>query len=587
MTTLTLDDARALLAVGGTVPEARLRALGAEARARLERECAAWVAEDQRRHQLEYYRPVSADALAVHLATAREMGVQGGNKSGKTGVMLAEAVIQATGLVPDALVAVYPASKLRGRDHPIAVRLVVTSLISAWDVNLKKKLQWFHWNGKLNADGLPGDPALGHWGWIPQAWLPHGDWDEAWSEKHRTLTLWHPERRQPWSTIQVMSQDQSLKEFNQGAFDLIVEDELPDEEIHRANRIRAMELGGQIYVGGTPPDDRSAAVTAAWFFDQVVAPGLAAPAPAAVQAVVLWTEHNRTLAPEDVAAVAAGLSEEERRARLHGEAVHLAGLIVKGFTAKWKTWCFRCLAPALAVGGACGACGGRDLVRYRNVWDDEDLAWPGPADWPVVFYMDPHQARPTACAWYKVDPQDGWWQIGEAEVAGDAAAVRREVEAFERAQDLTVVWRKGDPKITAQRNQFAREVDGEVFTIRRAFEEAGLPFEDANTNFTVAIERVERALRPNPYTRMPRLRVHRDCTRTIYHLTHNVWDASRRIEHRDTKERPGKRWSDFVAVTRYLAMDDPEARALAMVAHQQRVSLVAPERGGRNRSTGW
>lgn len=587
MSGLTLDEARGLIRAGGAGLEARVRGLAGAARAAFEHEVAAWVAEDVKRNQIEYYRPVSAEALKIHLATAREVGVQGGNRSGKTGAMMAELVIQATGIVPDGLRSVYPPGKLRGRDHPIRARLVVTSLVSAWDTNLKGKLQWFHWNGKVNADGLPGDPALGHWGWIPQRWLPHGDWDEAWSEKHRTLTLWHPERREPWSVVQLMSQDQSLTEFNQGAFHLIVEDELPDEAIHRANRLRAMELGGQIYVGGTPPDDRSAAVTAAWFFDQIMAPGLEGADPDATQAVVLWTEHNRTLAPEAVAAAASGLTDEERRARLHGEGIHLAGAIVRGFTTTPKTWCFRCAAAVLVADGACAQCGGRDVARYRHVWDDGDLAWPGPADWPVLFYMDPHQARPTACAWYKVDPQDAWWQIGEAEIAGDAAAVQQAVLAFEREHGLAPVWRKADPKITVQRNQFAREFEGEPFTIRRAFEEVGFSFEDANTNFTVAIERIERALRPNPYTRAPRLRVHRSCTRTVYHLTHNVWDTSRRTENRDTREQPGRRHSDFVAVTRYMVMDDPEFRALQMVQHATRVSLVSAGRGGRNTSTGW
>lgn len=586
MTRFTLDDARALIRRGEPVTDAQLAKLTPDARAELAAEAAAWTLEDVKRNQLEYYRPVNDEALKLHLSTAREVGIQGGRRGGKTGTMLAEAVIQATGIVPDALRAVYPAAKLRGAHAPIRVRIVVTSFISAWDLNLKPKLQWFSWNGRLNDDGLPGDPAVGHWGWIPQRWLLHGDWDASWSEKHRTLTLWHPERREPWSTFSVMSHDQSLAEFNQGAYDLILEDELPGEDIHRANRIRAIERRGQIYVGGTPPDDRSTAVTAAWFFDQVIAPGLEGSAPDETFAVVLPTEDNRTLDEAEVAHVSKGLTDEQRRAALRGEAIHLSGLIIKGFTTRPRTWCFRCEAPRVGAGGACEICAGRTLVRYCHLWDDADMPWPGPSDWPVLFYMDPHQARPTACAWYRIDPNDGWWQIHEAEVAGDAAQVKRVVEAFEREHELDVVWRKGDPKITAQGNQFAREVDGERFTIRRAFEEVGFEFENANTNFTVAIQRIEDALKPNPYTKAPRLRVHRSCTRTVYHLTHNLWDSARREQNRDTKEQPGKRHSDFVAVTRYFVMDDAEYRALQMHQHQTRVSLVGAPRGPRG-VTGW
>ena len=571
MPTLTMRDVLHWREESEGLTRARWDGLAGEERARIETEAFAWLRRDAQVNQLVYYRVVNADARRVHCSTARVIGIQGGNKSSKTGTMLAEAAIQMTGIVPDSLADGYPRQKLRG--GPISVRLVVTSLVSAWDTNLKHKLQYFHWNGKLNADRLPGDPRLGHWGWIPQAWLINGDWDQSWDEKHRMLRLQHPTTREPWSTLNVMSHDQSLEDFNQGAFHLILGDEIPPEEIHRANLIRAMELGGQIIVGGTPPDDRSASVTAAWFFDQIIAPGLERSEPDAVDAVVLWTENNRTLSAEDVAFVAKGLSPEQKRARLHGEAIHLAGVILKGFTEKPRVWCFRCEAPAYRRDEACEACGGRDLVGYSHTWDDEDLAWPGPPSWPVLFYMDPHQARPTACAWFKVDPNDGWWQIAEAEVAGDAYAVKREALGFEEAHQLDVLWRKGDPKITTQTNQFAREFEGHAFTIREAFQEVGFDFEDANTNFTVALERLEQALRPGVYTRTPRLRVHRSCTRTLYQASHFVWNTRGRSENVDVKEQPSRRHSDFPALLRYLAMDDPDWRTLQMLRRGQTVQL--------------
>lgn len=504
--------------------------------------------------------------------------------SGKTGVILAEAAIAMTGLVPESLAADYPRAKRRG--GPIAARLVVTSLVSAWDTNLKHKLQYFHWNGKLNADGLPGDPRLGHWGWIPQAWLINGDWEQSWDDKHRILRLQHPQTREPWSTLHIMSHDQSLEDFNQGAFHWIGEDEIPPEEIHRANRIRAMELGGQIFTGGTPPDDRSASVTAAWFFDQIIVPGLERSDPEAVDAVVLWTEHNRTLDERDVAHVARGLSPEQRRARLHGDAIHLAGVVLKGFTEKARTWCFRCEAPVYRRDEACETCGGRDLVGYSHVWDDADLAWPGPPTWPVLFYMDPHQARPTACAWFKIDPNDGWWQIAEAEVAGNASAVKRECLGFEAEHELDVLWRKGDPKITTQTNQFAHAFEGREFTIREAFQEVGFDFEDANTNFTVALERIEQALQPSALTRAPRLRVHRSCARTLYQAMHFVWNTRGRSENVDTKEQPSRRHSDFPALLRYLAMDDPDWRTLQMLRRHETIKIGAGA-VGRSKATGW
>jgi hypothetical protein len=560
---LTLDAATL-----ATLPAAELDAL--------ETQAADWVRRDQQANPLVYYQPVNPAASLIHASTAREVAIQGGNKSGKTGTLLAELAIQLTKAIPISLEATYPRAKLK--PGPIRARLVVTSLTSAWDTNLKPKLQFWEWNGRPNGDGLIGDPDVGHYGWVPQRCLINGDWAQSWSEKHRVLRL------ADGSSLQVMSHDQDLQEFNQGAFDVIVEDEIPSEEIHRANRLRIMERGGQIYVGGTPSDDRStAAASHAWYFDQLLEPGLARSNPAEIEACVLWTEHNRTLDPANVEFVAKGLTPEQRRARLHGEAIHLGGLIFPTFTIHPKVWCFTCHDQTRDRGGKCAECGSTKLVGYSHVWDDHDLEWPGPTDWPTVFYMDPHQSKPTACAWYKVDPQDGWWQVAELEVPGDAPDVKRECEALETEAEFDVVWRKGDPKITSQTNQFAREYEGQKFTIRTAFEEAGFDFLDANTNFTVARERLLAAMQPNPYTRTPRFRVHRTrCAKTAHSFTRFTWQETKTPTGKD---QPGRQHSDWAACARYLAMDDPTWSGLARLQHPVRLSLRAG--GGRNRATGW
>ena len=586
--------------------DAQLRALSPRKRAALEAEVAAWIRADAQANQLVYYRVANPEALRVHTSIAREVGIQGGRKSSKTGTMLAETAIQMTGVVPLSLAVcvgcrrpmtpapsaagrwvhtvsapdghearlLYPVEKLR---PPIRVRLVVTSTVNAWDENLKQKLQWFEWNGRLNEHGLPGDPRYGHWGWIPQRFLINGDWSASWSERHRKLTLnLHGDGgTTPGSTLTVMSHQQAIEDFNQGSYHLIPEDEIPPEEVHRANRIRTLEVRGQVVTGGTPPDNRPGAVGAAWFFDQVLAPGLAGSDPAEVDAVVLWTEHNRTLAPADVEAVAEGLTPDERRAILRGESLHLAGVIIRGFTEQPRLWCFACQATSPLGLEACAACGGRDLEAFSHVWDEADLAWPGPREWPTLFYMDPHQARPTACLWIRVDPNDAGWVVAEQEIEGDAATVKATCEAFEREHGLHPVVRKGDPQITAQTNQFAREFQGQPFNIRRAFEDVGFFFEDANRSFTVGIERLERALKVNPMTRAPGLRIWRGCPKTLWQVGRFTWD----------KDKPGRAHSDFPAALRYFAIDEVSYRGLAML-QAGRVLDVAGARVGRNRATG-
>jgi hypothetical protein len=193
------------------------------------------------------------------------------------------------------------------------------------------------------------------------------------------------------------------------------------------------------------------------------------------------------------------------------------------------------------------------------VFTDDDYAayYPRQQHWPVLFYMDPHQARATCCAWFAVDEDDHYWQLAELEVSGDASAVRRAVEEVEARRGWEPVWRKGDEKIVMQGNQFAKEVNGLPFNIKTAFEEAGFFFEPANTNFDGARQRLLAALKPDPGTRRPRLRAHVSCTRTIHSMTHHVWLRSERSESVGLKEQPSRKLSDFPALLRFLMMDEP------------------------------
>ena len=226
------------------------------------------------------------------------------------------------------------------------------------------------------------------------------------------------------------------------------------------------------------------------------------------------------------------------------------------------------------------------LLPFCHVWEDGDVDPAELARWPVVFYMDPHQSRPTACAWYAVDPMDQWWQVDELELAGSAEQVKAACLALEAARGYEVVWRKGDPKITAQTNQFAREVNGEIFSIKKAFDEVGFYFEDANTNFTVGRERLLGALAVNPITKAPRFRMHRRCAKSIWQLTHFTWTMPRRAaSDPPQKDQPSRRNSDFPACARYMALDDPEYRQCRQT-QTPRVIHVGASGAGRG-VTGW
>ena len=63
---------------------------------------------DRQATQLAYYTVANPNAMNVHLSTAKEIALVGGNRSSKTDTMLAELSIRMTGHIPMALQNAYP-----------------------------------------------------------------------------------------------------------------------------------------------------------------------------------------------------------------------------------------------------------------------------------------------------------------------------------------------------------------------------------------------------------------------------------------------------------------------------------------------
>lgn len=136
--------------------------------------------DDRRQNQLLFYKPASSRAMEVHRSRARVVGVGGGNGSGKSEVVLAELCALATGVFPPCLRDEFKA-KFRG---PVRVRVVLESLTTTLEPTILPKLQYWKWSGV----GEQGSEK-GHWGWIPKGCLKDGEWDKAWRDKTRMLTV--------------------------------------------------------------------------------------------------------------------------------------------------------------------------------------------------------------------------------------------------------------------------------------------------------------------------------------------------------------------------------------------------------------
>lgn len=495
----------------------------------------------KRENGILFYEPAHDKARQFHLSHKRESLLSGGNRSSKTCTALAEIIIQATKIIPYSLQEVYPKEKLiKG---PIRARIVVESFVENWEKVIKPKLQWWRWNG-------PGEPgsARGHWGLIPRSCLLAGDWDKAFSEKYRTLSL------ADGGMMTINSYDQEVAKLAGGSYHVTLFDELPPKSHYTECKMRLLDTGGQLMVAMTPPTEASG-IAAGWVYDELMEPGLGGHPD--IAAFEFHTEENRVIGAEELRWISAGLTEEERQVRLYGKFLHLSGLIHPLFTGKsTRQWCLHCDRPVVAVNqGRCPGCNREELQPFSHVVKQDD--WP--RRWPVVMVIDPHPRKPCAITWTAVDEEDQWTQVEELEATGTAQEVAEAIAHLEETRDIRPVLRLIDPNAAESRNDKVEM----GWTLRREFDKAGLRCTLANDAFDVGRSRVNEALRPDPLTQRPRWQVMEHCEKTIYALSRFTWDEwSRNHEFKDPKQTPREKHKDFPDTLRYLAMFSPTFRML-------------------------
>src|SRR3990167_6438785 len=291
--------------------------------------------DDHRKTQLAYYQLANPMARRVHETLAREVAIVGGNRSSKTDTMMSELAIRMTGNIPLSLQTTYPREKLNTGSTNFRARVVCNSLTDTLEPVIKPKLRWDLWNGV-------GDPSdgRGHWGWITQHCLKGGTWEKAYSEKYRTLSVnvdnfWTGADGQTCSvrgtsTCQFLSYDQDLSAFSGSSMHWIGHDELPPADIYRENRLRTLDVRGRTYTAFTPPDEIGMSrADVGWFYDEVYQKGLQQVD--GFETIRLFTENNAILDAAAIADLMAKLTDEQREVRLHGEFLHLSGVIYSLF----------------------------------------------------------------------------------------------------------------------------------------------------------------------------------------------------------------------------------------------------------------
>jgi len=538
----TLDDIQA---------KAWIDSLPLKERINLAEQVAATQAALRKEHALLFYRPVSKEAEKFHMSEAQIRLVAGGNRSGKTVSNLVDMVIEMTGIVPYSLEGKFPKSRLR---PPIRARLVVESLTNTWEPVIKPKLIYSSWNGK----GEPGGPQ-GHWGWIPRHSLIKGKWDESWSEKNRTLTLTNG------STCQIMSYDQEVQDFSGSSLHTVRMDEGPPHSIYRENRMRIIDVNGNIAIAMTPPDDESASWDAAWVYDEIYEKGIVGPSKDPnIDAFTFFTEQNAILDRHEIDSISSSLTSRQREVRLFGRFMHLGGRVYTIYTDRPQWWCFACNDIMLNVDGKCTTCQNKNGVVFQHTVDPDKEDWV--YKYPVVYLLDPHPRKPHMMAWVAITPADDWVVIKEMEIDGEPEIVRDKVFDFEKQFDLNIVKRIIDPNMGRSRAHNAGKRD---ITVAEEFSAVGIRCDDSvSDNFIVGKNRVTAMLRPDPKTREPRLKIFTSCRKSNYQMNHFSYDEWARYssDQRDAKPTPRPLNDDFPKLFGYLANANVTHAGLVMGA---------------------
>ncbi len=487
---------------------------------------------DRQENQLEYYKPVSDTALAVHRSTTRYLGVGGGNGASKTDTVLAELSMHATGVYPSSLpegVRDTLKGKFRG---PVAIRVVVESLTTTLENIILPKLQWWKWNGTSQPGG-----ERGHWGWIPRHKLKGGQWTSAWQARTRSLTVQchNPDNGQYVgdSTWQFMAHNQDWSDFASGDFHHIMHDELTTYAIWRENQARTMRVGGRMYLCMTWPDDPSIAVD--WAYDEMYERGRPGPDKREnVDWFEMWSTDNANLDQVEVAKQAADWDPQIAAVRIKGQPIRFSNRVHPGFSNH---------NTSVMVAG--------EEIFYNHVVD-----FPVENLLPAIFLLDPHPRKPHMGLWVQVDTYDDLWVVAEVLCEGGPDDLRAQVDDIEDNLQLRVAQRLGDPNMLRSPSSSKRGV-----CWQDEFSEVGLRI-DLGDDSDVGRARLNDYFKVDPDRRQPRIHIHPRCNTTIRQLLRYCWDDYRHVDDRAQKQLPKDKDDDFPTLLKYLMNSLPSYQNL-------------------------
>lgn len=321
------------------------------------------------------------------------------------------------------------------------------------------------------------------------------------------------------ATIDFMSYDQDTAKSASVEMDGIAADEEMPEDIYAEAVARVVSRNGKLWMTVTPLYKMGWAMR---FLDEVN-PQIE------IFNFEIW--DNPHLSEDAIKDFMAAMPEHEREARIHGRFLELQGLVYKEL---------------------------RNDVHYIQ----PDIK---PQPFPVVFCIDPHPRKPSACVWAYVTPKDDVVFFDELEVSGSARDIAHAIRAKESTHVGKTMLRLIDPAAKAQASSLGYETD----TLRE-FEREGMGFTIAD-NSEAGYNVVHEYLTFNPALPIgafnrPKCFFTREVSRTWSSMTHLMWDEwAFRNALRDKKETIKDHKKDFADTVRYVLASRPTYRSFSNV----------------------
>lgn len=432
------------------------------------------------------YEP-HAKQLQFHQSPARGRLFIGGNRSGKTVGGATESCWRALGEHPYLSVPPPPTyGRVVGVDWTDGVEKIVRPEISRW---------------------------------LPPSKIRGGSWEVGYDSQLKTLTL------ENGSTIEFMSYEQKTAAFAGTSRHWIWFDEEPPQEIWAECLLRLLDTGGDWWITMTPVEGMT------WTYDDIYERSnpLNDNYDPNIFSVEVDSDMNPHINPGEIDVLLAGLSDDEKKARQHGQYIQRGGLIYPNFN---------------------------PIIHVIQPIDPRQL---NPVDWMHFSSMDHGYANPTSWHWHAINREKKMVVYDEYYVREQIVKVHAEnVLLRDSNHGVAPTYRVGDPSI--------RNVDPVTGTsVHMEYAEHGVPILLGNNDF-VAGSNAVRTKFGSP-TIPPTLYICSNNIMLIHELKRYrraLWPNRKMDREKNQKEEPHKKDDHACDDLRYAVASRPEVEDFSL-----------------------